>query len=432
MRSGAKVENFGCRLNAWESEVIRNHTAAPAFARMVVVNTCAVTAEAERQARQLIRKTRRQNPEAQIVVTGCAAQIDPRSWQAMDEVDAVMGNHEKLGAENWQALAASNSGDLPSRVGDIMQVREVAPHLLSGFDHHSRAFLQIQQGCDHRCSFCIIPYGRGVSRSVSLADTIAQIEMLVAHGVQEVVLTGVDISSWGYDLGGDDLGEGDTPPRLGQLVKAILQAVPLLPRLRLSSLDPADIDADLRDAFGGEERLMPHAHLSIQHGDGLMLKRMKRRHSPDDVKDLVEDLRARRRDIVFGGDIIAGFPTETDAAHQRSLDFIESLNISWLHIFPFSPRNGTPAARMPQVSGGVIRARAGEFRQLGAALAQRQLESMVGCADEVVLESGGIAHTRQFAKVVLGAGEARLTAGARYPVRILRADEQFLHAEALL
>ena len=425
MRSGAKVENFGCRLNAWESEVIRNHTAAPAFARMVVVNTCAVTAEAERQARQLIRKTRRQNPEAQIVVTGCAAQIDPQSWQAMDEVDAVLGNHEKLGAENWQALAASNSGDLPSRVGDIMQVREVAPHLLSGFDHHSRAFLQIQQGCDHRCSFCIIPYGRGVSRSVSLADVIAQIDMLVAHGVQEVVLTGVDISSWGYDLG------ADAPPRLGQLVKAILGAVPELPRLRLSSLDPADIDADLRDAFGGEERLMPHAHLSIQHGDALMLKRMKRRHSPDDVKNLVEDLRARREDIVFGGDIIAGFPTETDEAHQRSLDFVESLNISWLHIFPFSPRNGTPAARMPQVSGAVIRARAGEFRQLGAALAQRQLDAMVGRTDEVVLESGGIAHTRQFAKVVL-AGEARLTAGARYPVRILRADDQFLHAEALL
>ena len=423
MRSGAKVENFGCRLNAWESEVIRNHTAAPAFARMVVVNTCAVTAEAERQARQLIRKTRRQNPHAQIVVTGCAAQIDPQSWQAMDEVDAVLGNHEKLGAENWQALAASNSGDLPSRVGDIMQVREVAPHLLSGFDHKARAFLQIQQGCDHRCSFCIIPYGRGVSRSVSLADTIAQIEMLVAHGVQEVVLTGVDISSWGYDLG-----QG---VRLGQLVKAILRAVPLLPRLRLSSLDPADIDADLREAFGGEERLMPHAHLSIQHGDGLMLKRMKRRHSPDDVKDLVEDLRARREDIVFGADIIAGFPTETDEAHQRSLDLVESLNISWLHIFPFSPRNGTPAARMPQVSAAVIRKRAGEFRQLGAALAQRQLDAMVGRTDEVVLESGGIAHTRQFAKVVMG-GEARLTAGARYPVRILRADDQFLHAEALL
>ena len=424
MRSGAKVENFGCRLNAWESEVIRNHTAAPAFARMVVVNTCAVTAEAERQARQLIRKTRRQNPHAQIVVTGCAAQIDPQSWQGMDEVDAVMGNHEKLGAENWQALAAHNSGDLPSHIGDIMQVREVAPHLLSGFDHKARAFLQIQQGCDHRCSFCIIPYGRGVSRSVSRADTIAQIEMLVAHGVQEVVLTGVDISSWGYDLG-----EG---VRLGQLVKAILQAVPNLPRLRLSSLDPADIDEDLRDAFGGEERLMPHAHLSIQHGDGLMLKRMKRRHSPDDVKNLVADLRARRADIIFGADIIAGFPTETDEAHQRSLDFIESLNISWLHIFPFSPRNGTPAARMPQVSGAVIRKRASEFRQLGAALAQRQLDAMVGCADEVVLESGGIAHTRQFAKVVMGAGEARLTAGARYPVRILRADDQFLHAEALL
>ena len=423
MRSGAKVENFGCRLNAWESEVIRNHTAAPAFARMVVVNTCAVTAEAERQARQLIRKTRRQNPQAQIVVTGCAAQIDPQSWQAMDEVDAVLGNHEKLGAKNWQALAAHNSGDLPSHIGDIMQVREVAPHLLSGFDHKARAFLQIQQGCDHRCSFCIIPYGRGVSRSVSRADTIAQIEMLVAHGVQEVVLTGVDISSWGYDLA-----QG---VRLGQLVKAILRAVPLLPRLRLSSLDPADIDADLRDAFGGEERLMPHAHLSVQHGDGLMLKRMKRRHSPDDVKDLVEDLRARRRDIVFGGDIIAGFPTETDEAHQRSLDFIESLNISWLHIFPFSPRNGTPAARMPQVSGGVIRKRASEFRQLGAMLAQKQLDAMVGRTDEVVLETGGIAHTRQFAKVVL-VGDARLTAGARYPVRILRADEQFLHAEALL
>ena len=320
---------------------------------MVVINTCAVTAEAEKQARQMIRKTRREDADIRIIVTGCAAQINPEAWQNMPEVDAVIGNHEKLDAESWRKLATTNAPELPSLVGDIMTVRSVAPHMLAGFDHHSRAFLQIQQGCDHRCTFCIIPYGRGGSRSVSVAEVVAQTRHLVDAGVAEIVLTGVDISSWGNDLGRS----GQDTPKLGQLVAAILAAVPELPRLRLSSIDPADVDMELRAVLADHPRLMPHLHLSVQHGDGLMLKRMKRRHSPDDLIALVDDLRQRRPDIVFGADIIAGFPTEDEHAHNNSMRLMDDLNIGWLHVFPFSPR-GTPAARMPQTDTQIIRTRA--------------------------------------------------------------------------
>ena len=423
MTKGAKIETFGCRLNSWESEVIREHTSHSGFEQMVVINTCAVTAEAERQARQLIRKTRRQSPDAKIVVTGCAAQINPSSWQEMPEVDAVMGNHEKLNADHWRRLATTNAETLPSLIGDIMTVREVAPHMLGGFDHHSRAFVQIQQGCDHRCTFCIIPYGRGVSRSVPTPQVVAQIRKLVESGVQEVVLTGVDMSSWGRDLATD---QGDSPV-LGQLIGAILRAIPELPRLRLSSLDPAEVDEDLRRLIGEEARLMPHLHLSVQHGDALILKRMKRRHSPEDLIRLVDDLRQRRPDVVFGGDIIAGFPTEDNAAHRRSMELIEALDISWLHIFPYSPREGTPAAKMPAVAAQTIRERAAAFRELADRQAQRQMDRMVGQDDEVVMETGGVAHTRQFGKVKML--NPTLKAGQLYPVRILKRSQHFLEAE---
>ena len=423
MTRGAKIETFGCRLNSWESEVIREHTSQPGFDQMVIINTCAVTAEAERQARQMIRKTRRQRPDAKIIVTGCAAQINPASWQDMDEVDAVIGNHEKLNADHWRKLATTNSDTLPSLIGDIMTVREVAPHMLGGFDHHSRAFVQIQQGCDHRCTFCIIPYGRGVSRSVPTPQVVAQIRQLVENGVQEVVLTGVDMSSWGRDLASDD----GTAPVLGQLVGAILRAVPELPRLRLSSLDPAEVDMHLRRLIGEEARLMPHLHLSVQHGDALILKRMKRRHSPEDLIQLVDDLRQRRPDVVFGGDIISGFPTEDDAAHHRSMDLIEALDISWLHVFPYSAREGTPAAKMPAVAATIIRERAAAFRQLANRQAQRQMDRMIGQNDEVVMETGGVAHTRQFGKVKML--NTSLKAGQLYPVRILNRRETFLEAE---
>lgn len=423
MTNGARIETFGCRLNSWESEVIREHTSQSGCDNMVVINTCAVTAEAEKQARQMIRKTRRDNADIHIIVTGCAAQINPQAWQAMPEVDAVIGNHEKLDAESWRRLATTNTPELPSLVGDIMTVKSVAPHMLAGFDHHSRAFLQIQQGCDHRCTFCIIPYGRGGSRSVSVADVVAQTRHLVAAGVAEVVLTGVDISSWGNDLAVSD----HATPKLGQLVAAILAAVPELPRLRLSSIDPADVDADLRAVLADNPRLMPHLHLSVQHGDGLMLKRMKRRHSPDDLKALVADLRQRRPDIVFGADLIAGFPTEDAEAHENSMRLMDDLNISWMHVFPFSPREGTPAARMPQIDTQIIRARAAEFRQLGQELAHRQMDKMIGLTDEVVMETGGIAHTRQFGRVKMT--DTNLAAGQIYPVRILRRQGELLEAE---
>ncbi|MGB2303042.1 MAG: tRNA (N(6)-L-threonylcarbamoyladenosine(37)-C(2))-methylthiotransferase MtaB [Candidatus Puniceispirillales bacterium] len=423
MTNGVRIETFGCRLNSWESEVIREHTNQSGWDNMVVINTCAVTAEAEKQARQMIRKTRREDADIRIIVTGCAAQINPEAWQNMPEVDAVIGNHEKLDAESWRKLATTNAPELPSLVGDIMTVRSVAPHMLAGFDHHSRAFLQIQQGCDHRCTFCIIPYGRGGSRSVSVAEVVAQTRHLVDAGVAEIVLTGVDISSWGNDLGRS----GQDTPKLGQLVAAILAAVPELPRLRLSSIDPADVDVELRAVLADHPRLMPHLHLSVQHGDGLMLKRMKRRHSPDDLIALVDDLRQRRPDIVFGADIIAGFPTEDEHAHNNSMRLMDDLNISWLHVFPFSPREGTPAARMPQTDTHIIRTRARQFRKLGQILAHRQMDKMIGQNDEVVMESGGIAHTRQFGRVQMAT--AGLAAGQVYPVRILRRDGELLEAE---
>lgn len=421
MTSGPKIQSFGCRLNIWESEVIARHGEAAGLDDTIIINTCAVTAEAEKQARQAVRRLRRESPDKKIVVTGCAAQIDPAAWQNMAEVDAVIGNHEKLQGETWHDLARRNDPETMLSVGDIMAVQETAPHLLEGFDTHTRAFLQVQQGCDHRCTFCIIPFGRGNNRSVSLDVIVGQVKRLAENGIAEVVLTGVDITSWGDDLEGQ--------PRLGQLVKAILKQVPMLKRLRLSSIDPAEIDPDLIEALAGDERLMPHLHLSVQHGDDLILKRMKRRHLAADVLALVEAVRDARPDCVFGADLIAGFPTEDDAAHKATLDLIDAAGLTWLHVFPYSPREGTPAARMPQVEGGLIRDRAGALRAKGQRRQQDFLNTLVGGRDQVLMETGGIGHTRQFARVRLD--DKNATAGQVYPVHLTGVEQDMLKAEMI-
>jgi len=329
----SEVLTFGCRLNAYESEVIRGHLGA---GDTIVVNTCAVTREAERQARQAIRKARREHPEATIVATGCAVQIDPAAWAAMTEIDRLVGNAEKLKAETWSA-----PGEERVQVNDIMAVEETAGHLIAGFEEKVRAFVQIQNGCDHRCTFCIIPYGRGPSRSVAAGDIVAEIRALVAAGTREVVLTGVDITSWGADLPGR--------PKLGDLVRRILKLVPELPRLRITSLDVAEVDESLYRAIAEEERLMPHLHLSLQAGDAMVLKRMKRRHTPEQAVTFCEQVRRLRPDTVFGADLIAGFPTETEAMFGNTLAHVADCGLTWLHVFPYSERPGTPAARMPQV-----------------------------------------------------------------------------------
>lgn len=385
------IETFGCRLNIWESEVIRDKAHQAGLNDAIIINTCAVTAEAEKQARQSIRKLRRSHPDAPIIVTGCAAQIDPASWQALPEVDHVIGNHDKLSSESWQSL---KSGMLaPIHVSDIMQIRETASHFIDEFDDHTRAFLQVQQGCDHRCTFCIIPYGRGPSRSVGVGAVVESVQKLVDSGTNEVVLTGVDITSWGHDL-------PDTP-RLGHLVKQILKHVPDLPRLRLSSIDPAEPDHQLMDAIATENRLMPHLHLSVQHGDDMILKRMKRRHLARDVVRFCDEARRLRPDILFGADIISGFPTEDEAAHQKTLELLERCHIPHLHVFGYSPREGTPAAKMKQLSGDIIKQRSKQVRELGAQLLHTSLDDLIGSQDQMLVEMGNQGHLRNFAKAVL-------------------------------
>ena len=416
------VQSFGCRLNIWESEVISRHSEAANLNDTIIINTCAVTAEAEKQARQSVRRHRRDNPDARIVVTGCAAQIDPSSWISMAEVDAIIGNHDKLQADVWQNLSRRNSPEQFVKVSDIMRIREVAPHLLEGFDAHTRAFLQIQQGCDHRCTFCIIPHGRGNSRSVPVDVVIEQIQKLAAAEIGEVVLTGVDISSWGSDF--------DNPASLGHLVKDILAQTPDLKRLRLSSIDPAEIDDDLLDVLASDPRLMPHLHLSVQHGDDIILKRMKRRHQARDVINLTKEIRRLRPDVVFGADMIAGFPTENEDAHQASLDLVDAASLVWLHVFPYSPRAGTPASRMPQVNQDIIKARAAELRARALIRKTDFLKSRIGHDDEILLETGGIGHSRQFARVKLVDKAAALVAGSIYRVRVTGLEGDVLTAEA--
>ena len=394
-----EVLTFGCRLNIYESEVIRNAASAARLEDTVVVNTCAVTAEAVRQARQSIRRIKRERPDAKIVVTGCAAQTEPQTFVAMPEVTLVAGNDRKLEASFWSAQRTALNAPFgiaaeeKAVINDIMAVRETALHLIDGVEAHTRAFVQIQNGCDHRCTFCIIPFGRGNSRSVPMGEVVAQVRRLVEHGYREVVLTGVDITSYGANLPG--------APRLGKLVRQILKHVPELERLRISSIDSVEADPDLLDALADEPRLMPHLHLSLQHGDDLILKRMKRRHSRSDAIAFTQHVRRLRPDIVFGADIIAGFPTETDDAFARSRDLVGACSLTHLHVFPYSARAGTPAARMPQVPHPLRKRRAALLRQDGVAALRRHLEAEVGKSRRVLTERGGIARTEQFTPVRL-------------------------------
>jgi threonylcarbamoyladenosine tRNA methylthiotransferase MtaB len=391
------VVTFGCRLNAAESEVIRREAEGAGFTDTVVVNTCAVTAEAVRQARQTIRALRRERPQAKIVVTGCAAQTEPQTFTAMLEADRVLGNAEKLSASGWaQARAAFDLDNAPKAlVNDIMAAKETAAHLVDHFSGRSRAFVQVQNGCDHRCTFCIIPYGRGNSRSVAMGAVVDDVRRLVGNDYREVVLTGVDITSYGSDLPG--------APRLGTLVKQILKHVPELKRLRLSSIDSVEADRDLLDALASDARLMPHLHLSLQAGDDLILKRMKRRHLRADAIAFCQTVRQLRPDTVFGADLIAGFPTETEDMFQNSLALVEECGLTHLHVFPFSPRLGTPAARMPQLSRTVVKDRAWRLREAGALALRRHLDGEVGATRRVLIETRDIGRTEHFTQVKLAA-----------------------------
>ena len=399
------VITFGCRLNAYESEVIRNAAAQAGVENAIVVNTCAVTAEAVRQARQSIRKLARERVGAKIVVTGCAAQVEPQTFVNMPEVAIVVGNEEKISAKFWSEqrvpLSRASFGlekEEKVRVNDIMAVKETAAHLIDGLDGRARAFVQIQNGCDHRCTFCIIPFGRGNSRSVPMGEVVAQVRRLAERGYREVVLTGVDITSYGAGLPGT--------PRLGKLVRQILRHVPELERLRISSIDSVEADADLLDAIADEPRLMPHLHLSLQHGDDLILKRMKRRHSRADAIRFTDEVRRLRPDIVFGADIIAGFPTETEDAHQRSRELVVACGLTHLHVFPYSERPGTPAARMPQVPHALRKERARLLRQDGAAALARHLDGEIGAQRRVLAEGNDTGRTEQFTPVRLAAPAA--------------------------
>jgi threonylcarbamoyladenosine tRNA methylthiotransferase MtaB len=389
------VVTFGCRLNAAESEVIRREAERAGLRDTVVVNTCAVTAEAVRQAKQTIRALRRERPHTKIVITGCAAQTEPQTFAAMAEADRVLGNTEKLSADVWARTRADfGVADAPKAlVNDIMAVKETAAHLIEGFAGRARAFVQVQNGCDHRCTFCIIPYGRGNSRSVPMGAVVADVRRLVANGYGEVVLTGVDITSYGADLPG--------APKLGALVKQILKHVPELKRLRLSSIDSVEADRDLIDAFAEDGRLMPHLHLSLQAGDDLILKRMKRRHSRQDAIAFCDALRRLRPEIAFGADIIAGFPTESEAMFTNSLALIEECGLTHLHVFPFSPRPGTPAARMPQLPRQVVKQRAARLRARGAQALRAHLDAEVGASRRVLVESEQQGRTEQFTQVQL-------------------------------
>ena len=420
---GIDIVTFGCRLNAYESEVMRREAKAAGLDTLeggaIIVNTCAVTGEAVRQARQAIRKARRENPDARIIVTGCAAQTDPDSFSAMGEVDLVLGNEEKLRAHNYRALPDFGVNQFEkARVNDIMSVTETASHMVDSLEGRARAFVQVQNGCDHRCTFCIIPYGRGNSRSVPMGAVVEQVKRLVGNGFREVVLTGVDLTSYGGDL--------PTAPRLGKLVSTILRQVPDLARLRLSSIDSIEADEGLMEAIASESRLMPHLHLSLQAGDDMVLKRMKRRHLRDDAIRFCEDVRRLRPDIVFGADIIAGFPTETDAMFENSLRIIEECGLTHLHIFPYSRREGTPAARMPQVDRRIIKERAALLRKAGDAAHRAHLDRIVGSTQRILIEKESIGRTEGFFVTSIDQGQA----GDIIEVRVRGHDGERLTAQA--
>jgi threonylcarbamoyladenosine tRNA methylthiotransferase MtaB len=381
-----EVVTFGCRLNSYESEAIRARAAEAQLRDAVIFNTCAVTAEAVRHSRQAIRKLRRQRPGTRIIVTGCAAQTEPETYAAMAEVDQVLGNQEKLKTDSYTGFGVERV-----RVNDIMNVTRIAPQMVDSHDGHTRAFLQVQNGCDHRCTFCIIPYGRGNSRSVGMGEVIAEARRLTENGFAEIVLTGVDLTSYGTDLPGT--------PSLGVLVRRILKLVPEVKRLRLSSLDSIEADGALLAAIAEEDRLMPHFHLSVQSGDDMILKRMKRRHSRTDTIDFCDTVRRLRPDAAFGADFIAGFPTETEAMFENSVALVDEAGLSFLHVFPFSPRSGTPAARMPQLGRQVAKTRAARLRAKGDAMLAAHLGGMVGGTREILMEKGGIGRTACFAPV---------------------------------
>lgn len=413
-----EIVTFGCRLNAWESEVMRDHAREAGLTGAIIINTCAVTNEAVRQARQTIRRMKRDNPSAQMIVTGCAAQIDPQRFAAMPEVDRVIGNAEKLKSDTFRATAISG-GETVS-VGDIMAVTEIAGHLVDGLEGRARAYVQVQTGCDHRCTFCIIPYGRGNARSAPVGDVVDQVRRLVGTGHTEVVLTGVDMTSWGSDLPGT--------PKLGRLVKAVLKLVPDLKRLRLSSIDAIEIDDELMRVIADEERFCPYLHLSLQAGDDMILKRMKRRHLRRDAIALTDRLKSLRPDIAFGADLIAGFPTETDAMFENSLRLVDECQLAYLHVFPYSPRPGTPAARMPQVDGNIIKERARLLREKGEAALAAHLASMVGREEVLLVEKDGLARAANFAPARM---ESPARPGALVRARVTGHDTTHLIAEPL-
>jgi len=418
--SGVHVLTFGCRLNTYESETMRKAAETAGLNNAILVNTCAVTADAVRQARQTIRKARRDNPHARIVVSGCAAQTEPETFAAMAEVDAVIGNEAKGQVATYRKLpdfGVSESEKI--RVNDIMSVRETAPQMIEAVEGHARAFVQVQNGCDHRCTFCIIPFGRGNSRSVPMGAVVEQIEKLVDNGYQEAVITGVDATSYGADLPGQ--------PKLGTLAATILSHVPDLKRLRLSSIDSIEVDDTLMDLIADEPRFMPHLHLSLQHGDDLILKRMKRRHGRDDAIAFCRKVRELRPGFAFGADLIAGFPTETEEMFARSLDIVEECGLAFLHVFPYSPREGTPAARMPQLDRGLIKARAARLRAKGDEAYDRHLAAMTSAAEthSVLVEFSGMARTENFTPV-LASGAPR---GQMALVRVTGRDRDHLTGE---
>ncbi|MBD9626246.1 MULTISPECIES: tRNA (N(6)-L-threonylcarbamoyladenosine(37)-C(2))-methylthiotransferase MtaB [Ensifer] len=405
--SGVEVITFGCRLNTYESEVMRAEAEKAGLNNAILVNTCAVTGEAVRQARQAIRRARRDNPHARIIVTGCAAQTEKETFAEMVEVDAVLGNEEKLKSASYRSLPDFGvSAEEKLRVNDIMSVRATAPQMVKHIDGHVRAFIQVQNGCDHRCTFCIIPYGRGNSRSVPMGAVVDQARRLVGSSYCEIVLTGVDATSYGADLPGT--------PTLGLLAKTLLKQVPEIRRLRLSSIDGIEADKHLFDLIADEARFMPHLHLSLQHGDDLILKRMKRRHSSADARAFADQVRRLRPDISLGADMIAGFPTETEEMFENAASLAEDCGIAHLHVFPYSPRPGTPAARMPQLDRALVKDRAARLRAVGATLYARHLEGMVGSEQTILVENNGLAHTQNFTLV----DAADLTPRALVPVSI--------------
>jgi threonylcarbamoyladenosine tRNA methylthiotransferase MtaB len=409
--NNVQIETFGCRLNTFESEVMRGHAEKAGLDNAIIFNTCAVTAEATRQARQAIRKARKENPDAVIIVTGCAAQTEAQVFAAMPEVNRVLGNEEKLAASSW--LRGTNRPRVD--VSDIMQVTETRPPMIDQLTARTRAFLQVQTGCDHRCTFCIIPFGRGNSRSVPVAQAVEQVKRLVANGHNEVVLSGVDLTSWGSDLAG--------APRLATLLERILNGVQELKRLRLSSIDSIEADAALIDILVSEPRVMPHLHLSLQSGDNMILKRMKRRHAREDSVAFCTELKARRPDMVFGADLIAGFPTETDTMFENSLKLVQDCGLTYLHVFPYSARPGTPAARMPMLERDVVKQRAALLRAEGEQCLEKFLAAQIGTPQSVLVETPHSGRTAQFA---LARFEQRMTPGALVNVNVVSATRQHL------